>query len=233
MAAAIDVTAISAAAEGPALHIPDGFLSPPVAVAGWVLAGAAIAFAARRADRHLDERAIPLMGVMAAFIFAAQLMNFPVAGGTSGHMIGGALAAILLGPSAAIIVMTAVVGLQALLFQDGGLAALGTNVLFMGVLAPVVGYAVYAPLRALSAAARLRTVAGFTAGWLSVEAAAVATALALVVSDTSDANVALPALVGVHALIGIGEGLITAAVLGFIAATRPDLLRLAAVTGRS
>ena len=137
--AAVDPVAAITAAEAPALHIPDGFVSAPVAAVGWVLAAAAIALAARRADRNLDERAAPLMGVMAAFIFAGQMVNFPVAGGTSGHLVGGALAAILLGPWAAIIVMTAVVALQALLFQDGGLAALGVNTLNMAVISALVG----------------------------------------------------------------------------------------------
>lgn len=215
------------ASQGPALHIPDGFLSTPVAAAGYVGTGIAIAIAVRRTDSRLDERAVPLMGVMAAFIFAAQMMNFPVAGGTSGHMLGGALAAILLGPAAAIIVMAAVVGLQALLFQDGGLVVLGANIFNMGVITALVGWAVFrllAPLQRWHAAAM--TVAVFAAGWLSVEASAVATAFQLALSDTSPLDVALPAMFGVHALIGIGEGLISAAAFGFVLSTRPDLVRL-------
>ena len=213
--------------SGPALHIPDGFLSTPVAAAGYVAAGAAIAVAVRRTDRRLDERAVPLMGVMAAFIFAAQMMNFPVAGGTSGHMLGGALAAILLGPAAAILVMTAVIGLQALLFQDGGLVVLGANIFNMGVLTSLVGWATYralAPLQRWRASAA--TVAVFAAGWLSVEMSAVATAFELAISDTSPLSIALPSMAGVHALIGIGEGLVSAAAFGFVMRTRPDLLRL-------
>lgn len=224
MAAADPVAAITVA-EAPALHIPDGFVSAPVAAGGWVLAAAVIALAARRADRNLDERAAPLMGVMAAFIFAGQMVNFPVAGGTSGHLVGGALAAILLGPWAAIIVMTAVVALQALLFQDGGLAALGVNTLNMAVLSVLVGWSAYRvlqPLRRLHPA--LAAAAAFAAAWLSVEAAAIATTLQLAASATSPLTVALPAMVGVHALIGIGEGLITLGALGLVRAARPDLL---------
>jgi cobalt/nickel transport system permease protein len=209
----------------PGLHIPDGFMSLPVALAGWALAVVAIAVAARMAERQLSDRAVPLMGVMAAFIFAAQMLNFPVAGGTSGHLLGGALAAVLLGPWAAIIVMASVVGLQALLFQDGGLAALGVNILNMGVLTVATGWLVYrglAPLSRLHPSAR--TVAVFAAAWLSVEVAAIATALQLAISGTSPIEVALPALVGVHAVIGIGEALISAAALGFVLATRPDLV---------
>jgi cobalt/nickel transport system permease protein len=215
------------AAQGPALHIPDGFLSTEVAAAGYVAAGFALAVAVRRTDRQLDERAVPLMGVMAAFIFAAQMMNFPVAGGTSGHMLGGALAAILLGPAAAILVMTAVIGLQALLFQDGGLVVLGANIFNMGVLTSLVGWAVYralAPLQRFHPAAL--TVAVFAAGWLSVELSAVSTAFQLAISDTSPLRVALPAMAGVHALIGIGEGLVSAAAFAFVLGTRPDLVQL-------
>jgi len=207
------------------LHIPDGFVSTPVAVLGWVGMAAALAVAVRMTDRHLNEKTVPLMGVMAAFIFAAQMMNFPVAGGTSGHMLGGALAAILLGPWAAMIVMSAVVGLQATLFQDGGIAAMGLNILNMGMLTAFVGYSLYrsaAPLCRGNRTALL--VVAFVAAWVSVEAAAVATSLQLGASGTSPLSVSLPAMAGVHALIGVGEGLITAAALGFIMTTRADLL---------
>ena len=224
MATADPVAAITVA-ESPALHIPDGFVSAPVAAGGWVLAAAVIALAARRADRNLDERAAPLMGVMAAFIFAGQMVNFPVAGGTSGHLLGAALAAILLGPRAAIIVMTAVIALQALIFQDGGLAAAGVNTLNVAVIAVLVGWGAYRvlyPLRALHPGAA--AVAAFVGAWLSVEAAAVATALELAASGTSPLAVALPAMAGVHVAIGIGEGLITLGALGLVRAWRPDLL---------
>lgn len=214
--------------EGPPLHIPDGFVSVPVALVGYVLTAGAIALAVRMTNRQLDDRAVPLMGVTAAFIFAAQMMNFPVAGGTSGHLLGGALAAILLGPWAAIIVMTAVVGLQALLFQDGGLLAMGVNIFNMGVLTALVGFATHAALGSVSRSTAFGAAfAGFVAAWLSVEAAAVATSVQLWLSGTSAPAVVFPAMVGVHALIGIGEGLITAAALAFIGSTRPDLLRLA------
>jgi cobalt/nickel transport system permease protein len=215
----------AAADAGPALHIPDGFLSVPVALAGYAGMVVAVGVAVRMTDRRLGERAVPLMGVMGAFIFAAQMMNFPVAGGTSGHMLGGALAAICLGPWAAILVMTAVVGLQALIFQDGGLVVLGANVFNMGVLTAFTGSAVYAALRPLATRMPvMRAVAAFAAAWLSVEVAALATSLQLIASDTSPADLVLPAMLGVHALIGIGEGLITAAAVGFLLATRPDLV---------
>ncbi len=223
--AAVDPLTALGAAPAPPLHIPDGFVSLPVAAVGWAVAAALVVVAARRADRNLDERAAPLMGVMAAFIFAGQMVNFPVAGGTSGHLLGGALAAILLGPWAAIIVMTAVVALQALLFQDGGLAAAGVNTLNMGVITVLVGWGVYRALHALSARhPAASAVAAFAAAWLSVEAAAVATALELATSGTSPLAVVLPAMAGVHVLIGVGEGLITLGALGLVRAWRPDLL---------
>lgn len=215
----------SAEAVEPALHIPDGFVSLPVATVAWVAAAAAIALAARRAERQVGERAVPLMGVMAAFIFAAQMINFPVAGGTSGHLVGGTLAAVLLGVAPAVLVMAAVVIIQALVFQDGGIAAIGANTLNLAVLAVVVGGGVTwaaAPLTRLLPAARPAAI--FGAAWLSVEAAALSTTVMLDLSGTSPLDVALPAILGVHALIGVAEGLITVAAVGFVRQARPDLL---------
>jgi len=208
------------------MHIPDGFLSGPVAGVGYVLAAVFVAVAVWRTNRSLGEKAVPLMGVTAAFIFAAQMMNFPVAGGTSGHLLGGALTAILVGPWAAIIVMTSVIGIQALMFQDGGLAALGFNVFNMGVTTALVGYSVYylATLFASQRRSWVRPMGAFVASWLSVMLAALACSLELAVSDTSPLHVVLPAMMGVHALIGIGEGLIAAAAVTFVLATRPDLI---------
>jgi len=209
------------------LHAPDGFFSLPVSIAGYAVAGAVLAYAVYRTNRDLSERAVPMMGVMAAFIFAVQMLNFPVAGGTSGHLVGGALAAIVLGPWAAIIVMTAVVGLQALLFQDGGLLVLGVNLLVMSILSVLAGYAVYWVFR--RAASFLREswgmpVGGFIGAWTSVVVIAAVAAVLLAASGTSPLELALPAMVGVHALIGVGEGLITVFALSFIRAARPQLL---------
>jgi cobalt/nickel transport system permease protein len=210
------------------LHIPDGFLSAPVSGVFYAASAIVLAIAVWQTNRTLSERTVPLMGVLAAFIFAAQMMNFPVAGGTSGHMLGGALAAILVGPWAAIVVMTAVVGVQALMFQDGGLAVLGANVFNMGILTAFVGFAVYWVTSMLSGGRRQIILAGaFAAAWVSVMLAALLTSAQLAVSDTSPWSVVLPAMLGVHALIGIGEGLITAGAVAFILATRPDLVRAA------
>ena len=218
------------------LHIPDGFLSTPVALVGWLLLIVFVAWALRMTREQLGERQVPLMGILAAFIFAAQMLNFPVAGGTSGHLLGGALAAIVLGPWAASLVMTSVVAVQALLFQDGGLLVLGWNVLNMGILTAFTGYFVYRGLQSLlGSGRRAALLAGFVGGWLSVMVGAIATAVELAVSGTSPLNVALPAMGGIHALIGIGEGLITVAALAFISQTRPDILNLgqAAVGSRT
>ena len=125
------------------LHIPDGFLTLAVSIVFWILTILAIGAAVRAVQTSLGEKQIPLVGVLAAAIFAAQMLNFPVAGGTSGHMLGGALAAIVLGPWAAILAMTAVIGVQALVFQDGGLLVMGANIFDMGIMTAVVGYCVF------------------------------------------------------------------------------------------
>ena len=208
------------------LHAPDGFFSMPVAIAGYLLAAAFIGIAIRRANKDLNERIVPMMGVMAAFIFAAQMINFPVAGGTSGHLIGGALAAIILGPWAAILVMTAVVGMQALLFQDGGLVVLGINLLNMSIASVLAGYGVYWLARKIGASFTHLLIGGFIAAWLSVIVAAASTALMLGLSGTTPLALALPTMIGVHMLIGIGEGLITVFALSFIRAARPALLQM-------
>lgn len=201
----------------PALHIPDGFLSLPVSLVGWILLIAMLSVALRQTRDTLGERQVPLMGILAAFVFAGQMINFPVAGGTSGHLLGGALIAILVGPWAGIIVMTAVASIQALMFQDGGLLAMGFNIFNMGIITVFAGYTIYELLNR-------STLGVFLGAWIGVELAAVATALQLAVSGTSPLNIALPAMIGVHALIGIGEGLITVGALGFIRQSRPDLL---------
>lgn len=215
------------------MHIPDGFLGLAVSLVCWILAALGVGMALWRSREAMGERQVPLMGVLAAFIFAAQMLNFTVAGGTSGHLIGGALAAILLGPWAGILTMTTVVAIQALLFQDGGLLVMGANILNMGIIATLVGYGLY---RAVMAVARGRRwglfVGGFAAAWASVVIASVACAVQLAFSGTSPLGLALPAMVGVHVLIGIGEGLITVGALTFVAAVRRDLLKPAeAATG--
>lgn len=206
----------------PALHIPDGFLSILISLICWAITAVIVGIAVSRTNQGLGEKQVPLMGVMAAFIFAAQMINFPIAGGTSGHLLGGALAAITLGPWAGMLVMTAVIAVQGLLFQDGGLLVMGANILNMGLLTSVVGYGLYRSVLGKSQSTKL-AVAG-VAAWLSVMAGALATALQLWLSGTARLEIVLPAMLTVHALIGLGEALITVAALGFIFRTRPDLL---------
>jgi cobalt/nickel transport system permease protein len=209
------------------MHIPDGFVSAGTAAATWLASAGSVGYAVRRVNRELNERQIPLMGVTAAFVFAAQMMNFTVAGGTSGHLLGGALVAILLGPWAGMLVLTSVLAVQALLFQDGGLLALGANVFNMAVVGVLIGWVVYTTLRRLLGARTWATmVSGFAAAWLSVFIASLVAAAELAISGTSPWLVALPAMGLVHALIGIGEGLITVGVLAFLRVARPDLLVL-------
>jgi cobalt/nickel transport system permease protein len=204
------------------LHIPDGMLSPVISIVFWIISAIFIYIAVRKTQSGLGERQIPLMGVMAAFIFAAQMLNFPVAGGATGHLLGGALAAAALGPWAGMLVMTSVVVIQGLLFQDGGLVVMGANIFNMGLITVVVGYGIYRISAFKSRSARL-AAAGIGA-WLSVMAAALFTSLQLWLSLTARLDLVVPAMLGVHALIGIGEALITVAALSFILRMRPDII---------
>lgn len=207
------------------MHIPDGFLSTGVSLILWIVSIAVIAYSLKRVGNELGERQVPFMGVLAAAIFAGQMLNFTVVGGTSGHLLGAALATILLGPWAAVIVMTSVVAIQALIFQDGGLVVLGANLFNMAIVGVVVAYMVYRTIYRISGRKQWGIfVGGFIAAWASIELAALACALQLAASGTSPANVAIPAMGGIHALIGIGEGLITLGALAFLYATRRDLL---------
>jgi len=198
-----------------------------VALSFWALTIVALGISLRRAGAQLDERAVPLMGVMAAFIFAAQMFNFQIPGGTSGHLLGGVLVAILLGPYAGTIVMACVISVQALVFQDGGLLALGANIFNMGIVGTFGGYWLYRIIAAaLGGEQKARLPAAAIAAWCAVVAAAVLVAFQLAVSGTTSLPTALVAMVGWHVLIGVGEAVITVGALGFIAASRADLLRL-------
>ena len=205
------------------LHIPDGFLSLPVALVFWLISIIFVSLAVRRSQETLGERQVPLMGVIAAFIFAAQMINFPIAGGTSGHLLGGVLAAVVLGPWAGILVMTTVVGVQALFFQDGGLIVMGANIFNMGILTTLIGYGLYRTVE--NRQRTLKLIVAGAAAWLSVMGGALLTSLQLWLSGTSTLQIVLPTMLGVHALIGIGEALITAAALAFLLQTRPDLMQ--------
>jgi cobalt/nickel transport system permease protein len=206
--------------------IADGFLSVPVSIFFWLISVLVVGYALKRVSADLGERQVPMMGVLAAAIFAGQMLNFAVAGGTSGHLIGAALATILLGPWAAMVVLTCVISIQALIFQDGGLLVLGTNIFNMAIVGVTVSYMVFRTVHRLAGGRSVGIyVSGFAAAWTSVEVAALGTALELAISGTSPANLAIPAMGGIHALIGIGEGLITVGALAFLHATRRDLIK--------
>ncbi len=208
------------------MHIPDGFLSPAVAGATGLASAAAVAVALGRSRDAFGMKRAPLLGLTTAFIFAAQMINFPVTGGTSGHLLGGTLAAIVMGsPWAATLAMATVFIIQAVLFADGGITALGANIFNMGIVGIWVGWWLYQPLQRLLGGSRslLPLAAGIAAG-VSVVAASITCALELAISGTMPLNIALPSMAGVHILIGIGEGLITGGVLSYLVKVRPDLL---------
>ncbi|MEU4954006.1 energy-coupling factor ABC transporter permease [Streptomyces lavendulae] len=209
------------------MHVPDGFINAPVSVAAGAVAATAVAVSLRGARRELDERTAPLAGLVAAFIFAVQMLNFPVAAGTSGHLLGGALAAILVGPCTGVLCVSVVLLMQGILFADGGLTALGVNITNMAVVTVVVAYAVFRGLlKVLPAGRRSVTVAAFAGALLSVPGAAVMFTLFYALGGTTDVPIGkvFTAMTGVHVLIGIGEAVITAATVGAVIAVRPDLV---------
>ncbi|WP_205624465.1 energy-coupling factor ABC transporter permease [Actinomadura flavalba] len=209
------------------MHVPDGFFDVPVSLAGGAIAVAGVAVALRGSRRELDERTALLAGLTAAFVFGAQMLNFPVAGGTSGHLLGGALAAILVGPWTGLLCVSVVLAVQALLFADGGLSALGVNIVLMAIVTVIVGYGVFRGLLRVLPKTRPSAVAASFAGALvSVPASAATFVLLYAVGGTADVplGTVLSAMLGVHVLIGIGEALITAVTVSSVLAVRPDLV---------
>jgi cobalt/nickel transport system permease protein len=209
------------------MHIPDGFVDGPTSGAALVLAGAGVGVALRKAGATLEERQVPLCGLVSAFVFAAQMVNFPVAAGTSGHLLGGVLAAVLVGPWAGAVCMAVVITVQALLFADGGLSALGLNLVNMALVAALGGYVVFVVVRAVLP--RTKAAVGIAAGAAAGSSAVLASTAftveyALGGSGYASVRAVFGAMVGVHALIGIGEGVITALTVGAVLATRPDLV---------
>lgn len=206
------------------MHIPDGMLEARTWIPAWIGSAGLLAYGARRVRSMLTDGTIVMMAVMAALVFALQMLNFPVAGGTSGHFAGGAAAAIVLGLWPAMLVMAAVVTVQALLFADGGITALGANLLTMAIVGPLIGWAIHSALRRISHSKSMQLVAAFIAAWGACVAAALTAAVLLWLSGRAP----LGAVAGVmgfwHALIGLGEGAITAGLVGYLLAVRPDLL---------
>jgi cobalamin biosynthesis protein CbiM len=209
------------------MHVPDGFIDAPVSLAAGAVAVAGVAVSLRGARRELDDRTAPLAGLTAAFVFAAQMLNFPVASGTSGHLLGGALAAILVGPYAGVLCVSVVLLLQALLFADGGLTALGVNITLMALVTVPVGYGLFRLLvRVLPRTRPVASGAAFAAALVSVPASALAFTLIYAVGGTTAVPIGTvaTAMLGVHGLIGIGEAVITAFAVSSVLAVRPDLV---------
>jgi len=205
------------------MHIPDGFIDGKTAATTALLSAAGVGLALRQVRRQLPPRRVPLLGLAAAFLFAAQMVNFPVAGGTSGHLVGGVLVAALLGPSAAIVVLTTVLIVQCFLFADGGVLALGANIFNMAIIGAAGGYAIYRLLCHWLPGTRGRVAAVAFAGWCSTVLASISCAGQLAWSGTVAWPVAFTAMTTVHMAIGVGEGLISALVFLAIQRARPDL----------
>lgn len=208
------------------MHIPDGWLSAPVLLASNALAAGALAWATVRARRELDESTIPLMGVMGAFVFAAQMINMPLPGGISGHLMGGTLLAIVLGPAVGTLVIASVLLLQALLFADGGLLAFGANFLNMGLVGTLGGYLIYRVVRWFAPGTRGLYVGAGLGAWLATVAGAALAALHLGLSGTAPLGAVTVAAVGFHMVIGAIEATVTVAVIHYLVRVRPELFTL-------
>jgi cobalt/nickel transport system permease protein len=209
------------------VHAPDGFLDAGTAVATGVVSAGTVGMALRQLKETMNEKVVPVAGITAAFIFAAQMFNFPVAAGTTGHLIGGALAAILLGPHLGALVVSVVVAVQALFFADGGLTALGYNILNMAVVPAYAGYALFGMFKRVLPKGRGGIIgATALAAWASVVLSAAAFSIEWLFGATAPIPFTrvFGAMVGVHVLIGIGEAVISALAVGAVLASRPDLV---------
>lgn len=209
------------------MHIPDGFIDAPVAAGAAVVAAAGVAVCLRGARRTLDERTAPLAGLVAVFVFAAQMINFPVGLGTSGHLIGAALAAILVGPYAGVLALTVVLSVQALVFADGGLTALGLNILNLALIATIVGWFSFRGVVRTFGSAKASVVAGaWLSGFLSVLGAVTGFLIEFALGGVApiDLGAVIAAMFSVHVIIGAIEGVITALIVWSVATVRPDLI---------
>ncbi len=209
------------------MHVPNGFLDAPTSVATGIVAVVGVAVALRGARRELDDRTAPMAGLVATFVFAGQMMNFPVAAGTSGHLLGGALAAVLVGPYTAVLCISVVLLVQALFMADGGITALGTNVTLMALVGAVTGWLVFRGLQAmLPKRLSLVAPAAAVAALISVPVTAIAFTALFALGGTApvDTGTLLAAMVSWHVLIGLGEAVVTGFVVGAVTGVRPDLV---------
>ena len=218
------------------MHMADALLSPALGGTMWAATAVTIAYCSRRLRNEADDRRVPLMGVLGAFLFAAQMINFSIPGtGSSGHLGGGLLLAMLLGPHAAFLVVASVLIVQALFFADGGLLALGCNIFNLGFFPAFIGYPIYRRLAGGTPGTPRATVAAIAAAVVSLQLGAVAVVLQTVASGISALPLGTFALfmLPVHLAIGIVEGVVTATVVTFVRATRPGILPGAAPSNRS
>lgn len=206
------------------MHIPDGFLSVKTCVATAAVSIPVLSVAVRALSKKLGEKLIPKMGMLTAFIFSAQMFNFPVAAGTSGHLMGAMLATLVAGPAAAMIVLFSVLLVQCLFFQDGGLIALGANTFNMSIVGVLCGYAIYSAISKISQSKFVKYSAVFIASWASIVCAALACAVELAVSGVVPLKTAMIAMGSVHAVIGIGEAIITLTIYSFLKKVSPDII---------
>lgn len=207
------------------MHIPDGFLSAAVSVSTYVISGTAIAVGVgSKLKNKLELDKVPILGVMAAFIFAAQMVNFPIIGGTSGHLIGAVLAAVLFGPWTASIIMTTILAIQCLLFADGGITALGANILNMGIIAVFAGYYIFKLIN--RGKSSVSPAALFISAWVSVVLSSVLASFELFLSVINNVTFIeiIKLMIYWHMLIGLGEGLITVLIVKYLMKVKPDIL---------
>ena len=218
-----------------AMHMSDGIVNAPTSVIFGLVAVLGLAVCVARARGDLDDRTAPMAGLVAAFVFAVQMLNFPILPGVSGHLLGGALCAILVGPYVGAICVSIVLLLQALLFADGGLSALGTNITNMALIGTFVGYGVAVALRRVATRSRGGlVVVAFVAAWVNTVVASLGFVLEYAIGGQGLAlGTVFGLMTGFHALIGIGEGIITALTVGAVAAVRPDLVYLTRGTAPS
>ncbi len=206
------------------MHIPEGMLNQTTTIGSWIASVPFLAYSISVVRRKMSDSRLVLMAVLASLIFALQMLNFPVAGGTSGHFAGGAAAAIILGPWAAILILTTVLIIQAFMFADGGVLALGANMLNIAVIAPLVGWGVYSLVTRVRSSRGGRMVGSFVAAWAATVTAAAGAGILLWLSGRAPFAISVGSMTFWHSLIGIGEGLITATLIGYILSVRPDIL---------
>jgi cobalt/nickel transport system permease protein len=209
------------------MHIPDGFLNGEINIATYAASALICGYSIRKCEKGFGEKQVPLLGVTAAFIFAAQMINFPIAVGTSGHFLGAAMAAILMGPYAACVIMTMVLIIQCLGFADGGLTALGSNIFNMGIIGGFGSYYIFTAIKKILPKSHTSfMIAASITSWLSIMLASGFCALELALSGTVEFAIVFPAMLSVHAIIGIGEAIITSTVILIIHQSRPDLVSM-------